>query len=91
VRVEDNGIGIASDQLENIFAVFRRLHSAEEYEGTGIGLAICRKIVQHHRGEIWAESNGNGSTFHVKLPVEIQTSPLDRAAVPSAVPDLEPA
>jgi signal transduction histidine kinase len=70
LRVQDNGIGVAEDQLENIFAVFRRLHSADEYEGTGIGLAICRKIVQHHRGEIWADSEGGGLTVHVRLPLE---------------------
>jgi two-component system, chemotaxis family, sensor kinase Cph1 len=69
--VRDNGIGIAPDQLENIFAVFRRLHSTEEYEGTGIGLAICRKIVQHHRGEIWAESDSSGTQIHVRLPTEL--------------------
>jgi two-component system, chemotaxis family, sensor kinase Cph1 len=71
LRIADNGIGIAQDQLENIFAVFRRLHSADEYEGTGIGLAICRKIVQHHRGEIWAESSDAGTTMHVRLPLEL--------------------
>ncbi len=70
LTIKDNGIGIAADQLENIFAVFRRLHSSDEYEGTGIGLAICRKIVQHHRGEIWAESDGSGTTFHIRLPLE---------------------
>ena len=70
LRVQDNGIGVAKDQLENIFAVFRRLHSSDEYEGTGIGLAICRKIVQHHRGEIWADSDGAGITVHVRLPLE---------------------
>lgn len=93
VKIADNGIGIASDQLENVFAVFRRLHSAEEYEGTGIGLAICRKIVQHHRGEIWADSPGagGGTTFHVRLPAELQVSPVARGVVPSAVPDLAPA
>jgi signal transduction histidine kinase len=92
VKVADNGIGISKDQLENVFAVFRRLHSAEEYEGTGIGLAICRKIVQHHSGEIWAESEpGGGTTFHIRLPAEAQESPLARASAPSAVPDLEPA
>ncbi len=70
LTIKDNGIGIAAAQLENVFAVFRRLHSADEYEGTGIGLAICRKIVQHHRGEIWAESDGQGTTMHVRLPLE---------------------
>ena len=82
LTVKDNGIGIAADQLENIFAVFRRLHSADEYEGTGIGLAICRKIVQHHRGEIWAESDGTGTTMHVRLPLE-EAAP---ARVVEAVP-----
>ncbi|MGQ0529278.1 MAG: sensor histidine kinase [Panacagrimonas sp.] len=82
LRVQDNGIGIPADQLDNVFAVFRRLHNAEEYEGTGIGLAICRKIVQHHKGEIWAESDGQGTCIHVRLPLE---SPL--AAVKPASPD----
>jgi two-component system, chemotaxis family, sensor kinase Cph1 len=81
LRVQDNGIGVAKDQLENIFAVFRRLHSADEYEGTGIGLAICRKIVQHHRGEIWAESDGTGLTVHVRLPIEpVASRVLDTGA-----------
>lgn len=80
LRVCDNGIGIPADQLENVFVVFRRLHNAEEYEGTGIGLAICRKIVQHHRGEIWAESDTGGTTMHVRLPLENGIS-SDRAAV----------
>lgn len=83
IVVKDNGIGIPKDQLEAIFAVFRRLHPSDEYEGTGIGLAICRKIVHHHGGEIWAESNGDGAEFHVRLPRE--------PAVPAAsgVPRLE--
>lgn len=67
--IRDNGIGIPPDQLEQIFAIFRRLHPAEEFEGTGIGLAICRKIVQHHGGEIWAESDAEGSSFHIRLPL----------------------
>jgi light-regulated signal transduction histidine kinase (bacteriophytochrome) len=61
-------LGVPQDQLENIFAVFRRLHSSDQYEGTGIGLAICRKIVQHHRGELWAESAGAGTSLHIRLP-----------------------
>jgi|GEM_PF-2000264 len=67
--VADNGIGIPQDQLENIFAIFRRLHGAEEYEGTGIGLAICRKIAHFHGGEISARSDSSGTQFHIRLPV----------------------
>ena len=69
--IKDNGIGVPADQLDTIFAVFRRLHSPEEYEGTGIGLAICRKIVRHHGGDIWAESRpGEGTEFHIRIPRE---------------------
>lgn len=87
LRVQDNGIGIPPDQLENVFAVFRRLHSADQYEGTGIGLAICRKIVLHHRGEIWAESTeGAGTTIHVRLPTELPVArdPMPVPAVKTA-------
>ncbi|MCW3125016.1 MAG: histidine kinase sensor protein [Bacteroidetes bacterium] len=62
--VRDNGIGIAPAHYGRIFEVFRRLHSAEEYAGNGIGLANCKKIIQLHKGEIWVESiRGQGSTF----------------------------
>lgn len=88
LRVQDNGIGIPADQLDNVFAVFRRLHNADDYEGTGIGLAICRKIVQHHRGEIWAESDGNGTCMHVRLPMEpvAETRPEGLRVVGELVP-----
>lgn len=68
--VADNGIGIAEEYRERVFEVFARLHSRGEYDGTGIGLAACQKIVELHRGRIWIEPNsGGGTVFHVLLPV----------------------
>jgi PAS domain S-box-containing protein len=71
LRVEDNGIGFDEKYLEKVFAVFQRLHGRNEYEGTGVGLAVCRRITDRHHGTVTAKSQlGQGATFIVTLPME---------------------
>ena len=75
--VQDNGIGIAEQDKEKIYEIFRRLNTPKEYPGTGIGLAICKKIVDRHGGAIWSESQpGIGTTFHFTLDQKIKEGVL---------------
>ena len=77
IRVEDNGIGFEDEYRERIFKLFERLHGRSEYDGTGMGLAICRKIVERHGGTIRAEGRPNqGATMIMRFPL------IDPSAVP---------
>ena len=86
ITVRDNGIGFDEKYLDRIFNVFQRLHGRNEYEGTGMGLAICRKIVERHGGTITARGRpGEGATFVVALPV--RRPPTREATVEDEYPD----
>lgn len=81
ISVADEGIGIESDDQKRIFEIFQRLHTTDEHAGSGIGLALCRRIAERHGGEIWADSDfGDGATFSFSIPTSGELSARPEAS-----------
>jgi signal transduction histidine kinase len=83
LAVKDNGIGIAPEYSQQIFKIFKRLHG-QDYPGTGIGLAICQRIVETYGGKIWVESDGIGSCFYFTLPPAQGQTPAEGISAETA-------
>jgi signal transduction histidine kinase len=85
--VSDEGIGIGPEHQQQIFDVFKRLHTRKEYPGTGIGLSICKRVVERHNGKIWVESElGRGSSFYFTLPKKKSINPNQHLVNPKNQP-----
>jgi light-regulated signal transduction histidine kinase (bacteriophytochrome) len=91
LRFSDNGIGIDAEYAERIFVIFQRLHARNTYPGTGIGLAMCRKIVEHHGGAMWLEPHPPpGTTFVVALPALPEISTSETSTSETSTSETEP-